>query len=691
MKTRKPKKAAFHFNDAEAFKLLSALLEDFKAHLPIDLYKFIHGRIRSRDYEFIVDTFPSSVLPLMQVERMDGGVTLSIAGREFSLGDDPKRTIQLLYVASNFLKKYPFSDSPVYTDELRERTALRSFRKAEKWCYIVNRRVEKGLSPLFITEAKRTLRWLLGDVPDYDKIVDLSYFGPGVNVGVDGSSTDSQVKFSLDMTITRALRNQLNAGADLMPGVFAHFGLRRYLENEGYAPPYDFHHLVGTKGRTGEQRYQSMIALGAMDLHYNRLKTVRSNKVALVPKTAKTFRSIAAEPMVNSFFQNGTGKYLARRLASKTEALNLRDQNRNRELARKGSETNLLATIDLSSASDTISMELVKLLVPKKWYQLLRLLRSPYYTYKGTTRKSHKLSSMGNGYTFPVESALFYSIVRAAIVEDMVDKGHTLEEARLFVQPIKGSMGIFEPSVYGDDIIIDSCFYDAVTRGLKLCGFWTNLDKSYSQGPFRESCGHDYHFGEYVRPLFLKEPITWKVETNVLINHILNPFGLGWLSERFDLSLTSFFGAAVKLHNSVGRKGEDRFGPMTGRSEPLFISIPTDELRTRGHIFEDKERHRWVYDPLVVKPRKYQNFSEFGVMMKSYHRNQGRRDPSFSNSLKTLVKRGSMVLRSPKRSTVCHRLSTLPSIQLGGVPETLDRWLANFARYRHLYPFLNGY
>lgn len=103
------------------------------------------------------------------------------------------------------------------------------------------------------------------------------------------------------------------------------------------------------------------------------LRIVRGNRVVMVPKSAKTHRTISAEPTGNSFLQQGVGRYIRQRL--KRFGVDLDDQTINQDLARRALLDNL-ATIDLSSASDTLSIGLVKLLLPPDWYQVLSDLRS---------------------------------------------------------------------------------------------------------------------------------------------------------------------------------------------------------------------------------------------------------------------------------------------------------------------------
>jgi hypothetical protein len=72
--------------------------------------------------------------------------------------------------------------------------------------------------------------------------------------------------------------------------------------------------------------------------------------------------------------------------------------------------------------------------------------------------------------------------------------------------------GLF--SVFGDDIIVPARCYDRMLRFLRLMGCTPNEEKSFGSGSFRESCGHDYHDGYNVRPVFLRKLDT---ETDLVV------------------------------------------------------------------------------------------------------------------------------------------------------------------------------
>jgi hypothetical protein len=211
------------------------------------------------------------------------------------------------------------------------------------------------------------------------------------------------------------------------------------------------------------------------------IRQVSSNKVAFVPKTAKTHRSIAVEPLGNGLVQKGIDLEMRKRL--KRVGIDLSDQTPNQRLAYHGSILGSAgwATIDLSSASDSVSIELVRELLPPEWFNFLNRVRSPSYSLNGTVYRSEKFCTMGNGFCFPLETLIFAAACQA------VTAGVA---GRKFL-------------CYGDDIIVPTEHFGAVVNLLRVMGFKTNAKKTFAEGPFRESCGSNWYSGEDVTPFTL--------------------------------------------------------------------------------------------------------------------------------------------------------------------------------------------
>jgi hypothetical protein len=158
----------------------------------------------------------------------------------------------------------------------------------------------------------------------------------------------------------------------------------------------------------------------------------------------------------------------------------------NKNAARRGSITGLNATIDLSDASDHIHYDLVKQLLPREVFRCLDVIRSPGFVSDGVFRRFNMISSMGNGFTFALMTLLLVSLLDVYL--------RTCDDRYI---PLRDG-------VFGDDIILPARHYDGFVQVLSDFGLIVNLDKSFSTGFFRESCGGDFYRGLNVRGVYIK-------------------------------------------------------------------------------------------------------------------------------------------------------------------------------------------
>jgi hypothetical protein len=139
-------------------------------------------------------------------------------------------------------------------------------------------------------------------------------------------------------------------------------------------------------------------------------------RVTTVPKSSKTDRVIAIEPTGNIYLQTGVGGFFRRCL--KRRGIDLDDQEINQGYAAKALEL-ALATLDLKAASDTVSVELVYELLPPDWAFALDALRSHWALKPSGERvRLEKWSSMGNGFTFELETLIFWAL-SSSVLEDV--------------------------------------------------------------------------------------------------------------------------------------------------------------------------------------------------------------------------------------------------------------------------------
>jgi hypothetical protein len=221
------------------------------------------------------------------------------------------------------------------------------------------------------------------------------------------------------------------------------------------------------------------------DLQLNSLglkfEEISSLKQVNVPKSYKIKRPVRPNSLIGSFRSIGIGRLIVKRMLEKMK-INLNYlQAHHRRLAKKASRLLNLVTADLSGASDSFTSALVNRCVPRDWYAALKLGRTPYYTLgnEGVEIYSPSFMAMGIGFTFPLQTLIFTSILH--VLRDISKKKGTI-------------------SVFGDDLIYPRRLHCAVVKILNRCGFELNHDKTFVEEPFRESCGGDYYDGVDVRP-----------------------------------------------------------------------------------------------------------------------------------------------------------------------------------------------
>lgn len=364
------------------------------------------------------------------------------------------------------VKKYPYWD--ITTDPRHE--AMKTFIDCERQCRETNHRIWDGIENKTMSAvnsvlaiAQRKILDILGEAPDIRGIP--FEFGPGATYSVK-YNTSALDKLASHCDVTSGCYGLAEEFLRTCPG---------WNDNSQFD-------LVGPR--------RPPI-----------LRRVIGDRLSFVPKNAKTDRPIGIGPLANVLIQKGIGKCIRRKLRP---YVNLRyAQFRHRDLARSASVDNDLATVDLKSASDTISYAVIQSLFPEDWFSLMDQSRSTHYHIEDRWYEYQKFSAMGNGYTFELESTLFYSL--------------SVSVCRY--------MGIsdVDVSVFGDDIIIPSSARPLLQQVLSYLGFTINDEKSFFEGPFRESCGGDYFNGFDVRPFYLKGRISYR--TLFLMNNYLERTG----------------------------------------------------------------------------------------------------------------------------------------------------------------------
>lgn len=419
-----------------------------------------------------------------------------------------------------------------------------------------------------------------------------------------------------DLTNRRLLQFGESSGVDVIPGIPAKRFLDKVAEIIARVLPYEPSLDVANGGFSGgastsKNRVQGHPALKFLDKAdvtrpalpvFQRMiagtrwadhldgdvrmdpNIVKGNVLFTVPKNSDIDRVACKEPDLNMFLQKGLGNQI--RACLRRVGIDLNDQSINQELARKGAITGQLMTLDLSSASDSVTYELVRRVLPPNWFFYLDLFRSHQTEIDGDIHVNEMFSSMGNGFTFELESLLFYSITRATA----------------YFCGVRGQL-----SVYGDDIIAPSELGQDLVSALAFCGFTTNESKSFMTGPFRESCGKHWHGSCDVTPFFIRKPFRTISDLILTLNQLSS-----WASRIIGVMDPRYEAIHLKYREYIpvslwgGGDLTSRSSLVTGHSARKELVWP-QELIPHYHnggllywLFTSLNRHGFIEERLTV-------------------------------------------------------------------------------------------
>lgn len=380
----------------------------------------------------------------------------------------------------SFFRKHPGLPLGVNT----EKAAIANFWEAEKMCFGTNRRLEPLQTDVlhygsrmgeFITLWRKKIAEVLGKCPSFDELADNLRFGPGSTYRNTGPNVPLAHKLMEGYTRTTTMAQCLPSWESTAWGYHASGCRTQVLPECGEVAEVEPSHV--------------MVSYAPREF-----EVVRGNRFTTVPKDAKKDRGICVEASLNVAYQLAVGTRISKGLKRVYRWCKKVQQEYHRLLARLGSLTRAVATIDLRMASDTVCIGLVELLLPPDWFALLMRLRSSHTLIEGKWVRLEKFSSMGNGFTFELETLIFLTLAKAledqeGVREDLFTPGLTT-------------------SVFGDDIIVPTSLSETMISCLRFFGFDTNKGKTFVSGLFRESCGGDFMSGYDVRPHFQKEEVS---------------------------------------------------------------------------------------------------------------------------------------------------------------------------------------
>lgn len=437
------------------------------------------------------------------------------------------RALRLLTLAS----KFDFSNSPFD----KEAAALDKFKEYEQLCKETNERhlcfhaldhdiFQHSSRDVVVTlpllkNMREFIKRVLGKL-DINEVFNKSHHGPGVTAEKRSDDAVPIAKYDLPLACTPAATS-LFYRCFITDNVWVRNTL---ITNKEKFPARDYF-----LGYIVETPSQFLTGIGDV---YTPLDV---SVISFVPKNAKILRTVMFEPSANVYLQLGVKEVIQSNL--KKFGIDLKSQQKNKDLCQRGSATDDVVTLDISGASDSQALALLNLL-PEEWADLLLKLRTPSGQLPdGEIVHFEKISSMGNGFTFPLESLLFSSMVYSCSL----------------YHGIKWRTVLKDVAVYGDDIIVPKQISGTLLYLLKFCGFKLNYEKSFLDGPVRESCGVDCFNGfEISRPTIKSAYVqAWQVYRDY---NLLYQF-----STKYGIKLTSALSylESLVIHKQWGPIGED--------------------------------------------------------------------------------------------------------------------------------------
>lgn len=477
--------------------------------------------------------------------------------------EDPRLTLQVL--------RYPKRFSPSDADLLDE-SALKAFLDTNKR--------SKGVASVISSDGrvlKRTIHYPRFLIKEVKNILHDMLFRGTVFIAFDSGNNPAFHD------------NVINANGNFSNGATAdgcHTMFEKYLQYSSHASYY-LDPLYPISGGFGEEIKP--------DLDF--VKTV------CVPKSYKAPRIIAEVSAFTQYHMQGIRKIAeySYKNSKWAELIHFDDQSFNQDLAFLGSAYGTYATIDLSSASDSIADHLAEQILPKLWYKIVSSWNPEYILVNGKKYRRYIFLTSGSGDTFTFESLIFLAIAIAA-----------WRYSQLFLEE-----ELFLPFIFGDDIACDVRMVDTLYDFLEMLGFIVNRDKSFTSGSrYRESCGAEFFCGldtstkYFPRKAFDESDPTY-LEGLVALQHRLFEFpnAEAWLSTHIR-NLAPKFGVKTVTGSMPGTDCDDLWEdyPYYKVVNPPFdhtkMAQAPDGIRREGHMSLKPKRQKPFSDWWASKPKR---------------------------------------------------------------------------------------
>ena len=280
------------------------------------------------------------------------------------------------------------------------------------------------------------------------------------------------------------------------------------------------------------------------------------SKLIVVPKTAKGPRLICSEPVAHQWCQQTIKDYVSKRISSTVLAscVSFDNQKLSQAAALSASRDGSSMTIDLSSASDRLSLWIVERMFRSN-PTLLSALHAcrTRWLINNIDKKLpkylilKKFAPMGSACTFPIQTVV-YGCVSLACLAYARRLEPTICNLRKLAKEVR---------IFGDDIIVPKDCGTLVTGALQDLGFKVNADKTYGTGLFRESCGCDAWSGHDVTPSYvLTRPERARPESVISsVEACWNFFEKNWHAASEFIKSTTQTVASLKLPSGPCRSG----------------------------------------------------------------------------------------------------------------------------------------
>lgn len=367
-----------------------------------------------------------------------------------SYGQTSVEVFKRYYQLEKFFSRYT-ARSDVFTPMEVESMTLESLRKDT--CYAAQQLQNpwKLSTTLIMREARRIAKQILGPL-DKERWFSLCRFGRRASKDVPRSNSYLHIKASFPISCSSPITSLFEdyLGGDTLLG-----------------------RVMGTRRMT------------TLDSRYNWYESL---DLSLVPKKFDKLRPITPYTTVSCFLATGLGEYIRECLKDQAGLDLSRLQAIHREMVLEMSKNRQRVTTDMKAASTLITSRHVRTVLPYEWYKILHKFHVSYLTHEvkdGSKNEVHIIKSntfggMGCGFTFPLQTLIFYCVISA--IRNLAFSG------RGYV------------SVYGDDLIYSYKLHKYVLACFEDIGFVVNKNKTFADEFFRESCGEDAYHGVSVRP-----------------------------------------------------------------------------------------------------------------------------------------------------------------------------------------------